>query len=573
MEQEYIQDELSSLFIHVHAPRLFGNTLVSMTLVLWQLARQVTTYIPLNLVSSKAWITTFCSKLHRQDKLLLWCESPPIQLVSLCTLSYFWCPWVGSTQRRRILKIWFGSGSCDGSWPSLKLPSLVVPGGKCLPFSPVSGIPTSEREPCWWHINGVPNNVTRTQLTQTKWFVLFLARALCHHWMTKSRVSVHSHYFMSMAAKLSDLGNRTSGANPQMEGFMDVPSQSAKDLWELEASGSSPSHLHSWSLARRPLSSWPNMKHCLEIHVMLTEELGAVPPPSHSWTAPLVEDMLLDIRTGLTKAVVTGLSRAVLFYGKHSLGEGLTADEARDATFLLTGTGLWVGKLAYHTANPMTIQKGWWAITQAVTDFQVKARGLGHPHVNPLAQQPFRFDCLRGCPIKNTSGDVGSDCQSSPYWPPRGWDCNRHWRDHRPPSPWFPLPSLDHGFEGDWSSLSMASSMSSHSDRWDWSQHSWWGRWHREDGACMKINLPVFKDEDAKDVVTYQSWRWDLMVYQHAGCRYCTLLPYAIQSLQGYPGELVQSSGMIITLDDVLTILDKHYNNMKALDALNQELF
>ena len=30
---------------------------------------------------------------------------------------------------------------------------------------------------------------------------------------------------------------------------------------------------------------------------------------------------------------------------------------------------------------------------------------------------------------------------------------------------------------------------------------------------------------------------------------------------------------MDITLDNVLTILDKHYNNVKALDALNQELF
>ena len=89
----------------------------------------------------------------------------------------------------------------------------------------------------------------------------------------------------------------------------------------------------------------------------------------------------------------------------------------------------------------------------------------------------------------------------------------------------------------------------------------------------MKINLPVFKDKDAKDAVTYQSWRWGLTVYQHAGCTDCTLLPYAIWSLQGYPGEIVQSSGMDITLDDVLTILDEHYNNMKALDALNQELF
>ena len=30
---------------------------------------------------------------------------------------------------------------------------------------------------------------------------------------------------------------------------------------------------------------------------------------------------------------------------------------------------------------------------------------------------------------------------------------------------------------------------------------------------------------------------------------------------------------MDITLDNVLTILDEHYNNVKALDVLNQELF
>ena len=85
--------------------------------------------------------------------------------------------------------------------------------------------------------------------------------------------------FVSMAAKLSDLVDKTSGANLQMEGHADVPSQSAKDLWESEALGSSPSHLSSWSLARRPPSSHPNTKHCLEICVTLTEELGAVPHP------------------------------------------------------------------------------------------------------------------------------------------------------------------------------------------------------------------------------------------------------------------------------------------------------
>ena len=118
---------------------------------------------------------------------------------------------------------------------------------------------------------------------------------------------------MSMAAKLSDLGNRMSGASLQMEGHVDVPSQSAKDPWELGALGSSPSCLLSWSPARRPLSSHPNIRYCLKIHVTLTKEVGAVSPPSHSWMAPLLKDMLHDVRTGLTKAVVTGPGRAVLF--------------------------------------------------------------------------------------------------------------------------------------------------------------------------------------------------------------------------------------------------------------------
>ena len=89
----------------------------------------------------------------------------------------------------------------------------------------------------------------------------------------------------------------------------------------------------------------------------------------------------------------------------------------------------------------------------------------------------------------------------------------------------------------------------------------------------MKINLPVFKDEDTKDAITYHSWHWDLTVYHWAGCWDHTLLPYTILLLQGYLGELMRSLGMDISLDDVLNILDEHYNNIKALDALKQELF
>ena len=160
---------------------------------------------------------------------------------------------------------------------------------------------------------------------------------------------------------------------------MDMPSQSQKGPEEMGALGSSPSCLPSWFPARRLPPSHPNTLYCLGIHVTLTKETGVVPPTSHAWTAPLVEDVLCYTRTGLTKAMVTGPGRAVLFYGRCSLGEGLSPGKSRDATFMLTGVGTWVGKPAYLAADPLTIQEGWWEIAQAITKCWIKARGPGHP--------------------------------------------------------------------------------------------------------------------------------------------------------------------------------------------------
>ena len=91
------------------------------------------------------------------------------------------------------------------------------------------------------------------------------------------------------------------------------------------------------------------------------------------------------------------------------MGEGLKADEAWDAAFLLTGAGTWVGKLAYLTANPLTIQEGKRAIAQAITDNRVKARGPGHPQVNLLAQLHFKFNTPRASPPRDLSIHYSSD--------------------------------------------------------------------------------------------------------------------------------------------------------------------
>ena len=113
---------------------------------------------------------------------------------------------------------------------------------------------------------------------------------------------------MSMAARSSDLEDQMSGTNPQMEGHTIRPQRDG-------SIGQSPSYLPSWSLAWRLPPSCPNTRYYLGIHVTLTEETGVVPLPSHAWTVPLVEDMLCYARTGLTKAMVMGPSRAVLSMG------------------------------------------------------------------------------------------------------------------------------------------------------------------------------------------------------------------------------------------------------------------
>ena len=214
-----------------------------------------------------------------------------------------------------------------------------------------------------------------------------------------------------MAAKSSDLADKMSEANLQADGQMEKPAQGVADLCETEEENSSPLHSLTWSPVQRLPLGCLNVKHCLEIQVTLTVELGDIPPPPHLWMPLVIEDMLQEARAGLTEAVVISPGRVILFYGRGLMGEGLKADEARDATFLLTGAWTWVGKSAYLTADPMTIQEGKSAIAQAVSDNRVKARGPRHPQVNPLAQQPFKFNTQGISPPKDVSRDYSSDDQ------------------------------------------------------------------------------------------------------------------------------------------------------------------
>ena len=127
--------------------------------------------------------------------------------------------------------------------------------------------------------------------------------------------------------------------------------------------------------------------------------------------------MLWDARTSCIEAVVIGPGRAVLSYGRHSLGEGLTMDKARDATFLLTG-GWYVG---WETSLPCCQSND--NSRRSTGDCpshngpQSKGKRAGTSMCKPSTQQCFRFDCTK-VPPKNTPGEVGSNHRPLPHQPP-----------------------------------------------------------------------------------------------------------------------------------------------------------
>ena len=70
---------------------------------------------------------------------------------------------------------------------------------------------------------------------------------------------------MSLAAKSSDLGDKMSEANLQVDGQAEKPAQGAADWWEMEDEDGSPPNSPTWSLVQRQPLGCLNTKHCLEI--------------------------------------------------------------------------------------------------------------------------------------------------------------------------------------------------------------------------------------------------------------------------------------------------------------------
>ena len=226
--------------------------------------------------------------------------------------------------------------------------------------------------------------------------------------------------------------------------------------------------------------------------------------------------------------------------------------EVCDTMFMLSGAISWVNKQAQLNANAISLWESWQMIVQAITKIWAEARGPVHPHTHLLVFTPFNFYNQDGplqeerLPSSNkcmmnlgvlvglhtmTEGKYHNEARivarcDETY----GLHCPHHLHLHQIMD--SRVTEVQCQFPH-W--------CPSRSDRSGGSRHSHHGWCHREPRGHMKINLHSLQRwrHEGHSSISKLALRLD-GVSPHWVPR-CTPLPYAICSLQGYPGELVRS--------------------------------
>ena len=189
-------------------------------------------------------------------------------------------------------------------------------------------------------------------------------------------------------------------------------------------------------------------------------------------------------------------SRAVLFYGRQSLGEGLSLGEAHNAMFMLSEGISQVCKQAQLNANALSLCKGWWVIVQAITEWHTEVRGPRHPCTHLPAFCHLGFMIMAGPEEERPpSADKHIEDPRHTHWTSQhdwgqvqqwGWDHSWMWWELWAALPPLLSPLLSCRFKSNRSSISISSSVSSRSNRSGGSRHSHHGWCHREPGAMWK---------------------------------------------------------------------------------------
>ena len=248
--------------------------------------------------------------------------------------------------------------------------------------------------------------------------------------------------------------------------------------------------------------------HCLHVQVTLREGQGLNPLPDYPWTGPIITDMFSKTED-LTEAFVLVPGKAVLFSGRWPWGEGLSYEEAWDAVFQLSGNVTWIWRPA--VVEVVT------AMVQAAVENCGETRGWGHLCLHHVTLQLFRLARGHNVLVFWVGGKSSQPRRTQsgmtvalPMWVV----------DHT--NNMDPEESDGHSVEDHphclWIGVLIVIRIQCCPDTWlfqafpvtltDLSEPNSSSQARRR--PHVKIYLPVFKDEQLKDAVTYCTWQWDV---------------------------------------------------------------
>ena len=99
--------------------------------------------------------------------------------------------------------------------------------------------------------------------------------------------------------------------------------------------------------------------YCLQLDVVMVQDLSRPPPPWHSWMVATISDMVAGDAPNIKDCIILGPGSAILFFGHHQeLCEGLYLHEAQELAEEMMKTTTWLGQPVHQQVFPITIVEG-----------------------------------------------------------------------------------------------------------------------------------------------------------------------------------------------------------------------
>ena len=326
--------------------------------------------------------------------------------------------------------------------------------------------------------------------------------------------------------------------------------------------------------------------------------------PDELWRSDVLHDMLSPHFDGLVEAVVTAPRKAILFYGRRSMGEGLTRFRIADCIAALPRLVKWLDvgpelKLRYAEK---TVKEGRAAVAAALEEYR---RGPGRPrgrasaspsphHLpksgrcgrnrrspssSPAPERRAPVEERRELKVTNEEKRAVmnllrrfSATEEMEEPPPRGLEGA------------LPLVSESSATEDTTDGFTTASDMPDQDqDGIEPVRRARRRRRRRRsatperepvDDFCpkAKIVIPKFRGDNTSDGVSYLAWKRSVDIHRRTYRDHERLLQHVENSLEGPAANLASSLGDDTTLDSLLRLLDNYYRAPATVCQLQKEM-